>query len=232
MWAADGRSFDVLAQTLMSDLCFLDGRDSEWDRVKETLGGFGKLGVSGPFSAMFGEDRRCVAEVASVFAEQFHRLGYLTPERLLDGTEWRQLTGTLRERFDGRDVRRSEVEAEFGPPSLVVDQRVLCYAAAEVPGWVFVDCWPENSNAYVPGVGHQWRRDEDPLVRAVRHPAADFESGLILTLYGRIQRWGPGWWIHHATEADGLSDEERAIAAQLRGVEANDPSQSLRRSAG
>lgn len=41
--------------------------------------------------------------------------------------------------------------------------------------------------------------DEDPLVRAFRLPAENFESGLYLTLYGKVLRWGPGWWIHIQT---------------------------------
>jgi len=40
-------------------------------------------------------------------------------------------------------MRRSEVEAGFGSPSLVVDKRVLCYAPADMSGGVFVDCFAE-----------------------------------------------------------------------------------------
>lgn len=61
-------------------------------------------------------------------------------------------------------------------------------------------------------------------MRAVRRPAVDFESGLTLTLYGTVLRWGPGWWLDHP---DGLSNEQQAIAAQLRAVESDDPSQAL-----
>ena len=85
---------------------------------------------------------------------------------------------------------------------------------------------PARWDRYVPGAGrYEYRRDDDPLVRAVRRPASDFESGLILTLYGKVLRWGPGWWLNHP---EGLSDEQQAIAAQLRGIEASDPSQALR----
>ncbi len=68
------------------------------------------------------------------------------------------------------------------------------------------------------------RRDEDPLVRTVRRPATDVESGLILTLYGKVLRHGPGWWIN---QPEGVSKEHQAIAAQLRTIEATDPAQSL-----
>jgi hypothetical protein len=62
-------------------------------------------------------------------------------------------------------------------------------------------------------------------VRAVRRPAGDFESGLTLTLYGKVLHGGPGWSLDNP---EGLSDEQQAIAAQLRIVESGDPSQALR----
>ncbi|MEW2378667.1 hypothetical protein AB0883_21565 [Micromonospora sp. NPDC047812] len=226
MWATTGHAFDMLARGLLEDLCFLDEREPDQDAVHAVLNSYGKLGVAGPFIAMFGKDRSCVAEVASVFAEQFHRLGYLQLGRLLDADGWNHLTGGLRQRFDGQDVPRSEVEASYGPPSLIVDKRVLCYAPADASGWLFFDCFQDHGpGEYVPGAGrYEWRSNDDPLVRTVRRPAADFEAGLILTLYGKVMRWGPGWWLN---QTETLPDDEQAIAAQLRAVEASDPSQSL-----
>lgn len=228
MWTSSGQAFDVMARGLLADLCFLDEREPDQDAVHAVLRSYGKLGVAGPFIAMFGKDRTCVAEVASVFAEQFHRLGYLQLTRLLDANEWDHLNAGLLRRFDGQDVRRSEVEASYGPPSLIIDKRVLCYAPADMPGWLFFDCFEDHGpGEYVPGAGrYEWRRNDDLLVRAVRRPAPDFEAGLILTLYGKVMRWGPGWWLDHP---EGLSDDQQAIAAQLRAVEASDPSQSLRK---
>jgi hypothetical protein len=83
MWSGHGQAFDGLARGLMADLCFLDEREQDLDDVRAVLRGYGPLGVAGPFVALFGKDRNCVAEIASVFAEQFHRLGYLPAERLL-----------------------------------------------------------------------------------------------------------------------------------------------------
>lgn len=125
MWTNQGPAFDVMARTLLADLCFLDERDADQQAVGEVLRGYGKLGVAGPFIAVFGAERTCVPEVASVYAEQFHRLGYLDVGRVVDRAEWDVLTGGLRDRFDGRDVPRSEVIAEFGQPSLIVANRVL-----------------------------------------------------------------------------------------------------------
>jgi hypothetical protein len=138
-----------------------------------------------------------VAEVASVYAELFHRLGYLSVDRLLTAGEWAPLEH-LREWVGDRDVRRGEVEATFGPPSLLADKRVLCYAPEDGSGWVFFDCWQERVERYEPGEGtFEVLVEDDPLVRDIRVPADTFDDGLILTLYGRVLRWGPGWWIHH-----------------------------------
>lgn len=226
MYATDGRAYDVQAGTLLADLCFLDERETDGERVREVLRGYGTLGVVGPFEALFGEGGRYVDEVASVFAEQFHSLGYLAVDRLLDKAGWDELIGSLHDRFDGHDVRRSEVEAAFGPPSLAIGKRVLCYAPSEGAGWVFFDCYSEPVSRYEAGLGRYTADpDHDPLVRSVRRPAEGFDAGLILTLYGKVLRWGPGWWIH---QPDHLPAEQQAIAAQLRGIEAQNPSIALR----
>ncbi|WP_203717728.1 hypothetical protein [Asanoa siamensis] len=197
MYATSGQAFDFAARALMADLCFLDEREPEFEDVLAGLRAYGTLGVAGPFVAMFGEDLSCTAEVASVFAEQFHRLGYLDVERVLDADEWQRLIATVRG-FGGRDVRLSEVVAEIGPASLVMGKRILGYAPADGSGWVFVDCLPRHRDEYVPGKGSfTWRRDDDPLARAVRTPATDFEAGLVLTLYGKVLRWGTAWWLDH-----------------------------------
>lgn len=54
----------------------------------------------------------------------------------------------------------------------------------------------------------------DPLVRSIRIPAADFESGLVLTLYGKVLRWGAGWWIHQPERErlGGVPGDRRATA--------------------
>lgn len=227
MYARSGPEMELVAGGRLRDLCYLDERDVDYEQVEEVVRGFGKLGVHGPFAAIFGAERRCTAEVASVYAEFYHRLGYLVLERLLGPAEWTPLT-RLREWVGDRDVRRSEVEDAFGEPSLRVGKRVLCYAPADGGRWVFFDCWDEPSPRYVPGEGRfDGGLETDPLVRDVRTPAADFEDGLILTLYGKVLRWGPGWWIHHPSET--ASEEEQVIADQLRQIDSADPSQGRRR---
>lgn len=105
----------------------------------------------------------------------------------------------------------------------------MCYAPADpATGWLFVDCHAEQVSRYEPGRGRYTAdRDTDPFVRSVRLPGPDFEAELILTLYGKTLRWGPGWWIDHPGE--NWPEEKKAIAGQLRDIDAADPSQALRR---
>ncbi|MBB4907714.1 hypothetical protein [Actinophytocola algeriensis] len=224
MFAATGREMQLSAAAMLANLTFLDDRDDEHRAAVDALGRYGKLGVHGPFTAIFGAERRCVPEVASVYAELFHRFGYLSVDRMLTADEWVPFT-TLRDWVGDRDVRRSEVEAVFGPPSLLADKRVLCYAPEDGSGWVFFDCWQERVERYEPGHGRfDVLVEDDPLVRDIRVPAGTFDDGLVLTLFGRVLRWGPGWWIHHPGHDQ--SPETGAIAAQLRQLQAGDPSQA------
>lgn len=227
MYASSGREMQIIADQVLADLCFLDDRDADWQQARRRLQSYGKRGVTGPFEALFGSPR-CQAEVASVYAEVFHRLGYLDIDHPVSQQRWQELTGSLRECFEDRDVRRSEAEQILGPPGLVVGRTVLCYAAADPAlGWLFVDSHAEDVRRYDVGHGRYTADyDTDPLIRSVRLSGPDFEAGLILTLYGKTLRWGPGWWIDRP--GANWSEEREAIASQLRHINAADPSQALR----
>jgi hypothetical protein len=214
MYAATGQGMDTLCHCLLGDLCFLDDRDDDFDGATRMLRSYGKLGVAGPFEVIFARPR-CQAEVAAAYAEIFHRLGYLTLDRQIARAEWEQLAGSLRGWFDGRDVRRSQAEQLLGTPSLRVDKgAVLCYAPAEAqPGWLFVDCPPASTTRYDDGMFVS-ADDPDPLVRSLRLSSRSFEDGLILTLYGKVLRWGPGWWIDHP--GPDQTPEQHAIADQTQ----------------
>jgi hypothetical protein len=95
-------------------------------------------------------------------------------------------------------VRRSEAETLLGPPSLIVDHgTVLCYAPDDpAAGWLFVDSPVVPVRRYQAGEGSYTIDDETvPLVRSLRLSSRPFEDGLILTLYGKVLRWGPGSWV-------------------------------------
>jgi hypothetical protein len=225
MYATTGHEMQLLASGLLDDLCFLDDRDADSALARQRVYSYGKLGVAGPFEALFGRPR-CQAEVAGVYAEIFHRLGYLTVDHTIGQPRWDELTGGLRAQFEDRDVRRSEAQTLLGAPSLIVDRgTVLCYAADDpAAGWLFVDSPAEYVRRYEPGHGYTADLDADPLVRSLRLSSQPFENGLILTLYGKVLRWGPGWWIDHPSP--GQTAEQQAIASQLRQIRDADPSQA------
>lgn len=215
---------ELLASQLLMDLCFLDDRDADAETERSRLRSYGKRGVPGPFEAMFAS-RQCQEEVASVYAEVFHRLGYLSVGNLVGGDRWHEMTAGLREQFEDRDMTQGEAVNLLGEPSLAVGRRVLCYAPADpAAGWLFVDCHAEPARRYEVGRGcYTADRESEPLVRSVRRPGQGFESRLILTLYGKTQRWGPGWWTDHPSQNQPAGTA--AIAAQLRAIRAADPSE-------
>lgn len=64
MYAGSGTEMELVADRLLSDLCFIDERDADYERERSRLlSSYGKEGVTGPFNALFGT-RRCQAEVA------------------------------------------------------------------------------------------------------------------------------------------------------------------------
>jgi hypothetical protein len=155
-------------------------------------------------------------------------LGYIEPERRLAELEWRALTSRVRATVEDVDVRLSEVVSQVGEPSLIVDKRVLCYAGPSTREWIAFDCWEPPITRYrVAGDG--WRggvhseRVDDQLLRDVRVPADTFADSLVLTTYGKVLRWGPGWWLDRAAKVDA----PEGVGEQLREIRSVDPSQSL-----
>ena len=227
MYATGGRGLEAAASSLLWDLCFIDEREADFEAAQEARHLYGKLGVAGAFNALLGPDCPYIAEIASVFAKDFHRLGYLEVEPRLDAGAWKSLIEGLRESHEQSDCRRSEAVAKYGPADLVVDRRVLCYVSPAGEGdWVFFDFWEGPTATYVPGEGRLARTwNDDPLLRSIRIPADTFEGGLILTLWGKFVRWGESWWLDHPSESP-PPGWDPDILEQLRGIHAADPSQS------
>lgn len=230
MWALDGRAMQTLAQGALHDLCFIDEREAEYSEHRDELTRYGKLGVAGAFGAVFGDGCTYVAEVASVFSHIGARLGYVELDRRLSELEWRSLLSTVRTRYEEVDVRRSAVLEDLGEPSLIVGTRVLCYAGPALDEWASFDCWEETVTRYViegDGLRGNFRaeREDDPLLRNVRVPAPSFNESLIMTTYGKVLRWGPGWWLR--TDGSRPSGTPDGVREQLQGIDACDPSQAL-----
>jgi len=226
MWASTGPSFQSLAGLLLEDLSYLDDRQEEYQASTLQLKRYGQRGVVGPFKAIFGEGGSYVSEVASVLAEIFCRLGYLPSVTPTNGLSLDELAAQL-SAFDGADIRQSEIEPILGPPSFRAGHDTWCYVVGEPTApWLFLDFARDRVLQYQEGKGTyddiEWK--SDPLLRDVRLPASDFEAGLILTLYGKVRRWGSGWWIEQPD-----SRAPAGVAEQLREIADRDPSQSLRR---
>jgi hypothetical protein len=230
-WSSgNGASMQTLIQCAIGDLCFIDERDDEYSSWGPFLRRYGKLGVGGAFRAVFGEDCNYVAEVASVFAQIACSLGYLEPARRLSAFEWQSFVGNIREKFGEVDLRRSAVLEAVGEPGFVVGDRVLCYVGPAADDWVAFDCWEEPTTKYVIEDGYYKhgffvQREEDPLLRCVRIPAPTFNDSLVMTIYGKVLRWGPGWWLD--TEPDNDLETPEDVRAALLDIHNEDPSESL-----
>lgn len=84
-----------------------------------------------------------------MFAEVFHRLGYLSVGKLVSGDRWQEMTSGLRDRFEACDVTQDGARGLPGEPSLVIDRKVLCYVPEDpAAGWLFIDCHAEQARRY------------------------------------------------------------------------------------
>jgi len=228
MYAAAGREMEFACRDALGDLAFIDERDTEHEAARERLHFYGKRGVVGAFDAVFGTASNHVAEVASVFAEIFHSFDYLEIGPKRDQSEWEEMCSGLVGAHAMTDTRRSAVLERYGKPTLVVDTRVLCYVSDALPArWIFFDCWEPRGEVYQEGKGGILSQPHaDPLLRDIRVPSTRFDSSLVLTLWGKLQRWGPTWRFDHP-EADDENGYPPDVREALRAIQASDPSQSL-----
>jgi hypothetical protein len=222
MYARHDQDLDLFFRGLFADLCFLDEDDAQAEHIDDELSRYGPVGVTGPFRSCFGRSGDYRAEVASVWAEVMVASGYFTVPGQIVNTPWDVFLARLAQ-FDERDVRASQVTKALGPPSLVVDGRVFCYAPENrrLP-WVFFDFVTESWEVYDYGMGrHRVDVDADPLLRDVRVPAESFQSGLILTAFGKLARWGPHWWLTHSKSPQKTAQQQLMI--RVRRLSPDDP---------
>jgi hypothetical protein len=228
--AGDARSAQTLVHGAVIDLCFIDEREDDLRAVTEHLYQYGKLGVGGAFHAVFGDGCNYAAEVTSIFTAIACELGYLEPARRFSADEWQSFVASIPETFEEVDMRRSAVLEIAGEPSFVVGERVLCYVGPSPGDWVAFDCWEQPTTKYVIEDEHLkhlflTKREEDPLLRDVRVPARSFNDSLVMTTYGKVLRWGPGWWLN--TEPASEFNTPDDVREQLIEIDNGDPSQSL-----
>lgn len=173
MMAAGVHAVDNRWYVLLDDLLFLDDREDEMLNLRtRILAPFGSVGPTEINQWFDGLPTQCTGEVSSVWAEQAVHLGYLTTSPGLSERDWRSLRLEDPARYESRDWTMSELLSEIPSPTLVVDQKVACYAPEDGGPWAFFDFyqWPPPLT--------------DPRLRDVRVPATKAHDGLVLTPYG------------------------------------------------
>lgn len=190
MYAVNDQDFELVCWLRLGDLRFLDDLP-ELSRDELGLSNkYGPSGIPGPFRGVFGHEHRYYNEVASLYAEVFHRYGYFTPDRLIPQDEWQHLLNAIDSDYGEADARLSEVVGACGPPSFKIGRWILCYAPEDRSGWIYFD-----SSAYEPDINDPESGSftggypQDPLLRNIRLPGEDFGKSLRLTRHGRaLQR--------------------------------------------
>jgi len=192
--------------------------EKEKKRLERT-GRYSTLGVYGPFAwglprPLRADFQRPMAmECMSVYGEVLWRMGYLQVSHEMPVNEWRAIRDSLQLLKRG-EWHTADVTARFGEPSLVLNggnplRRCHCYASADKEaGWICFD-YEFLIEGYVgaaPGSeedpetplieGKPWHEhpdhaQENPLLRDVRFPMANFEAGLVLTEYAKRIQMNP-----------------------------------------
>jgi hypothetical protein len=181
MYGGNASGVELRLSSLLDDPCYIDEREAELQQAREELRSrrvSTATGVVGAFRWRISYEADFADEVASVYANLAQRLGYLSLDGELSPSAWYPLTKGLRARCRARDWRVSEVQAAFGPPSLVMGQVYAYVKAGDDRAWVCFDFdrgsekWPER----------------DYLLREIRTPARTFARELTFTPYGRRVR--------------------------------------------
>jgi hypothetical protein len=205
MYGGDSSGVDLHLRMLLEDLCFIDERDADaaiYQPLKERHL-WSSVGIRGPFSRVFHFADDFENELASVYGEMAFRLGYITPTRLLSCIELERIKRDAR-RFRANDIHAADIQAMFGPASLIVGGRyyqILCYGTDDANHWwLFFDCRFDHRGyvrvarrrldlATVDGLPHWQHPDfQNPLLRNTRIHALGYPSlrqGITFTPYGQ-----------------------------------------------
>jgi hypothetical protein len=184
MYAVHDQDFESLCWLRLGDLRFLDDLP---EPSRDELGlsdKYRSCGIPGPFREAFGKEHRYYNEVASVYAEVFHRYGYLTPGRLVPDEEWPGLLAAADSAYRDADTRLSDVVEDLGPPSFKIHRYLLCYGPESGTGWVFFDGFTYHPDEHGAPQTVFTGYPADPILRSIRLPGPDFEAGLRLTPLG------------------------------------------------
>lgn len=174
-FCGSGQSMDLFYSMILSDLCWLDERESDFAAVaRELLRG--SLGVYGQyFYQHLSIPNQFGNEIASTYAQAAYRLGYYKPERVLAEDEFEELKGNIDQKFLSTDHSESEIVSRFGKPTHDVlggETTVHCYGCCDRnTNWIYFDysrCYPPKDL-----VSYEWF--DDPKLRNVRRHNNEME---------------------------------------------------------
>lgn len=168
MCCGHGRYADLYFSNLLSDLCWLDERETAFAKVvQELLTGCMRVYGQFLFQHLSIPDQ-FVNEIGSTYAEAAFRLGYYAPERLLSETEFNEIRNSIDGWLFTSDHTETEILSRFGKPTHVVLgglTTVHCYGCCDqTKNWVYLDysrCHPPKDL-----VSFNWFND--PILRDVR----------------------------------------------------------------
>lgn len=167
-----GGSGDFGLWGLLSDLCWLEEREADFDKVCGQLL-HGCMRVYGQFYFQHKSIPDGFAnEIASTYAEAAYRLGFLQSATLLSPESFAQLSAALDTEFFAVDHREAELIEQFGEPSWSVlgDTTVLCYGCTDpTRNWVYFDVSHRSPQS---GDGGWFK---EPILRDIRRDENRFE---------------------------------------------------------
>jgi hypothetical protein len=161
MFAPVDQCAEILLMELLSSLCWIDERDSDWAQARAQFL-WGQRYVLGQFETQQLGASDYLCEVTSTYANVAHWLGYFEPSRVLQEVKLEQLKQDLDETFFSRTWTNSEIRERFGEPSHEVRSpktKVVCFASQNKrEPWIFFDMTrPEHAESFM-----------NPVLRDVR----------------------------------------------------------------
>ena len=175
MFCGSGEKADLYYSMILSDLCWLDERETAWKTIgRELL--HGAMRVYGQFFYQhLAIPDGFLNEIASTYAQVAYRLGYYHPERVLTECEFQELNDGIDAAFFTVDHTEGEIVSRFGRPTHDVLgglTTVHCYGCFDRGiNWVYFD----YARCYPPRDSHSCEWFADPCLRNVRRTSNRME---------------------------------------------------------
>ena len=185
---------ELLFWHVINELCWIDGQEDTFRQLRDDL--FHRIentcGVSGALTLLIpGAKDELHDEIASIYSQLAHKLGYLTLDRILTSAEWKYLIEWFEQEPMTHDLRLSDVKKLFGEPSFHTCgswHQVHSYAGPEISdGWICFDYANEfqvttdTFGRTYPGLVY----GQDYILRDCRRTIGTLREQIKFTPYGR-----------------------------------------------